>query len=169
MYIIGLSGSGKSTIALALEEELKKAGTPVQVIDGDALRRDLGDMFGYTKEERTKQGRVGWVIAKYLNRNGISVIIAATAGCQDVRELAREFIGESYLEVYLDCPIEECIRRDVKGYYKDISKLKNFYGIDVPYDVPVDPELVIDTVNTSVEASALQILAYLKENGLCRK
>ncbi|MCI8422758.1 MAG: adenylyl-sulfate kinase [Lawsonibacter sp.] len=167
MYIIGLSGSGKSTLAEALAERLHKKGAPVEVIDGDVLRQELGDMFGYTREDRIKQGRVGWVLARHLNRNGISVLIAATAGCQDVRERAREFIGEGYLQVYLDCPIEECIRRDVKGYYKDVSKLKNFYGIDMKYDVPEDSELTVDTVHLSVEQSAGQVMSYLEENGFC--
>jgi len=167
MYIIGLSGSGKSTIALALEQALREDGISIQMIDGDVLREELGGMFGYTKEERAKQGRVAWVLAKYLNQNGIPAVITAVAGYQDLRDRAREFLGTNLIQVYLDCPIEECIRRDAKGYYRNAGQLKNFIGISERYEIPRDSEITIDTVRSGVDESVDQIMSYLKENGFC--
>lgn len=167
MYLIGLSGSGKTTAAAALEKKLCEKNVPLQVIDGDVLRRELGNLFGYTKEERAKQGRIAWVLAKYLRNNGISTILTAVAGYQDLRRQARELIGENFIQVYLDCPIEECIRRDVKGYYAKLDQLENFSGVNVQYEVPTDSEVVIDTVHLNVEDSAEQILSYLEKNGFC--
>lgn len=167
MYIVGLSGSGKTTLAEAIEKKLHENRASVQIIDGDVLRKELGDMFGYTKEERAKQGRVAWVLAKYLNQNGVSTIITAVAGYQDIRLRARNFLGENFVQVYLDCPIEECIRRDVKGYYKKIGQLQNFSGVTEQYEVPDDSEIVIDTAALDVEKSVEKVLSYLKENGFC--
>lgn len=168
MYMVGLSGSGKTTLAAALEGHLRERGHPIQVIDGDILRRELGDMFGYTMEERLKQGRVAWVLAKYLNQNGVSVIITAVASSQHVREQARSFFdSEHYIQTYLACPLEECIRRDVKGYYKNMEQLSNFGGVDQPYEVPTDSEIVVDVVHLSVEESTKRILNYLQASGFC--
>lgn len=128
------------------------------------MRGELGHIFGYTPEEREK---LGWVVllSKYLNLNGISIITAGINSKHRERALLRQGFGEKCIQVYLDCPIEECIRRDVKGYYKDISKLKNFVGIDIPYEVPTDSEIVVDTVRQSVEESVQQIICYLEEHG----
>lgn len=166
MYMIGLSGSGKSTLAAVLEKRLRERGVPLQVIDGDRLRRDLGELFGYTKEERLKQGRVALVLAKYLNQNGISVIITAVAGYREAREQARRVIDkESYIQAYLDCTVEECAHRDVKGYYSNIGQMKNFCGSDQPYEVPADSEITVDVMNLNVEASAEQVFTYLQKHG----
>lgn len=160
----GLSGSGKTTILNELDRILHERGVPVQAMDGDILRKELGQLFGYTREERMKQSRVVRLLSNYLNQNGISTIVAGVNGNREGRTLMRQGFGKEYIQVYLDCPIEECIRRDVKGYYKDISKLKNFVGIDVPYEVPTDSEIVVDTVHQSVEECVRQIMAYLDEN-----
>lgn len=160
----GLSGSGKTTLLTELDRILRERGVRIQTIDGDILRAELGHQFGYTPEEREKLGRVALLVAKYLNRNGVSIIKAGISGKHEERTRFRQYLGKEYIQVYLDCPIEECIRRDVKGYYKDISKLKNFVGIDIPYEVPTDSEIVVDTVHQSVEESVGQIMRYLEEH-----
>lgn len=165
LYFTGLSGSGKTTLAVELERALRARDVPVQVLDGDVLREEFGNLFGYTKEERMKQGRVGWVLTRYLNRNGIAVIVAAVVPYDEIRKSARAFLGESYIQVYLDCPVEECARRDVKGYYSQARPMENLNGVSAGYEVPRDSEIVVDTVRLGVRESAEKILDYLTEHG----
>lgn len=165
LWFTGLSGSGKTTLLNEVDRILRERGVPVQSMDGDVMRAELGHLFGYTKEERAKQGRVVQLLTRYLNQNGISTLVAGLNAYDEGRKFIRRKFSEWYIQVYLDCPIEECIRRDVKGYYKDIGKLKNFVGVDIPYEVPADSEIVVDTVHQSVEESARQIISYLEENG----
>lgn len=161
----GISGSGKSTLAQEVEKCLKKKNIPIKIIDGDTLREELGNLFGYSREERMKQNRIVRVLAKYLNDCGINVIIAIVSPFDEMRKQMRSFFGENYIQVYLDCPVEKCAERDVKGYYKRAKKMENFNGVNDVYEVPEDSEIRIDTVQEDVENSVTQILAYLKERG----
>ena len=161
----GISGSGKSTLAKKIGEYFENKNVPIKVIDGDTLRGELGNLFGYSKEERMKQNRIVRVLAKYLNDCGINVIIAVIAPFDEMRKQMRSFLGENYIQVYLDCPVEECAKRDVKGYYKKINNMQNFIGVSDAYEVPEDSEIRVDTVNHEVETCVEQILTYLKEQG----
>lgn len=160
----GISGSGKSTLAKELEKSLKK-NFPVKIIDGDTLRNELGNLFGYSKEERMKQNRVVRVLARYLNDCGICTIIAIVAPFDEMRKQMRTFLGENYIQVFLDCPVEECAARDVKGYYNRLEKMENFNGVNDVYEIPDDSEINISTAQTSVEKSTEKILEYLREQG----
>lgn len=161
----GISGSGKSTLAQEVGKYLEEKKIPVKIIDGDTLRGELGNLFGYSREERMKQNRIVRVLAKYLNDCGINVIIAVIAPFDEMRKQMRSFLGENYIQVYLDCPVEECAKRDVKGYYKKAEKMENFIGVNDTYEVPKDSEIRIDTVQEDVENSVNQIILYLKECG----
>lgn len=162
----GPSGSGKTTLANLVAESL--AGKlPLQVIDGDILRGELGNLFGYTKEERRKQTQVVKVLAKYLLNQNVNVLIAIVAPYDDVRKGMREFLGESYLQVYVKCPYEVREARDVKGYYRlaQQNQMQNLNGADAPYEIPDDAELVLDTSQLSAGECTDKVLACLRERG----
>lgn len=168
MYIIGISGSGKTTIANALADEIKKRSSrKLQVIDGDIIRKQFGDIFGYTYEERMRCNQAVRVVVQYLLDNDISVILAQVAAYEAMRGKARRQFGEKYIEVYIKCSYEECARRDVKGYYqkgKDGS-LQNLNGADDAYEFPENSDLVIDTERESVSGAVGRIMHYLEEHG----
>ena len=161
----GISGSGKSTLAREVGKYLEEQEVLVKIIDGDTLRGELGNLFGYTREDRMKQNRIVRVLAKYLNDCGINVIIAVIAPFDEMRKQMRSFLGENYIQAYLDCPVEECAKRDVKGYYKKAQKMENFIGVSDAYELPEDSEIRIDTVKEEVESSVEQIILFLKECG----
>ena len=102
-----------------------------------------------------------------MNRNDISTIVAVVAPFEDMRRQMREVLGECYIQVYLDCPVEECAKRDVKGYYKKKEKMENFSGVSDTFEIPENSELVIDTVHLTVEESVEKIVGYLKKRGYC--
>lgn len=159
----GISGSGKTTLANYIDKYLKKKGITCQVIDGDKLRNELGNLFGYTKEERMKNSRVVQVLAKYLNNNGINVIIAIVAPYNEMREQIRNFIGKNYIEVYIDCPYKICSERDVKGYYKKQreGKMENLNGANDIFEIPINSELIIYSDKENADVSGDKIINFL--------
>jgi len=166
IWLTGLSGAGKSTIAQLLEKRLKEYGMKVEVLDGDVVRTHLSKGLGFSREDRdTNIKRIAFVCS-LLTRNGVISISAAISPYREVREWARREIG-NFIEVYVDCPIEVCRQRDVKGLYKlaDEGKIKNFTGVDDPYEKPEHAELVVETDRESVEESVARILARLVELG----
>lgn len=168
MYMIGRSGSGKTTIANALAEELKKRGMRnLQVIDGDVIREQFGGIFGYTREERLKCNQAVRVVIKYLLDNDISVILAQVAPYEEIRRLVKTHFENEYIEVYIKCSYEECARRDVKGYYrKEMNgQMENLNGANDVYEIPLNSDVVIDTENETVGAAVDKIKAYLEANG----
>lgn len=168
IYMVGRSGSGKTTIANALEKELRKKGMQhLQVIDGDIIRQQFGDIFGYTYEERMKCNQAVRVVIKYLVDNGISVILAQVAAYEEMRVKVHEAFEEEYIEVYIKCSHEECARRDVKGYYKkqQHGEMQNLSGANDTYEIPKSSDIVIDTENETVSNAVQKIVAYLEENG----
>lgn len=168
IYIIGKSGSGKTTIANALTEKLRKEGMKhLQMIDGDVIREQFGNIFGYTYEERMKCNQAVRVVVKYLLDNDISVILAQVAAYEEMRARVRNAFEKEYIEVYIKCSYSECARRDVKGYYKDVKagKINNLNGVNDVYEIPENSNLVIDTEEETVEEAVLKIIAYLKESG----
>lgn len=168
IYMVGRSGSGKTTIANALEAELKNRGMKqLQVIDGDVIRKQFGDIFGYTYEERMKCNQAVRVVVKYLLENNISVILSQVAAYEEMRQKVRNAFVEEYIEVYVKCSYEECARRDVKGYYKkqQNGEMENLNGANDIYEIPQYSDIVIDTEKESVSGAVQRILAYLEEQG----
>lgn len=167
MYMVGRSGSGKTTIANELEKRLRKQGAQnLQVIDGDVIREQFGGIFGYTQEERLKCNQAVRVVVKYLLDNDISVILAQVAAYEEMRSLVRNQFEKHYIEVYIKCSYEECARRDVKGYYQKQKngQLNNLNGADDIYEVPRNSEIVIDTENETVCRAVDKIMEYLEVN-----
>jgi adenylylsulfate kinase len=166
IWFTGLSGSGKSTLSEIIEERLKARGRNVEILDGDIVRTHLSKGLGFSREDRdTNIKRIAFVCG-LLTRNGVICISAAIAPYSEAREWARHEI-KNFVEVYVKCPIEVCRQRDVKGLYKlvDEGKIKNFTGVDDPYEEPEHPELVIETDKESIEESVERIFAKLVELG----
>lgn len=168
IYMIGRSGSGKTTIANKLEACLRQMGKQnLQMIDGDIIREQFGGIFGYTRKERLKCNQAVRVVVGYLLHNNISVILTQVAPYEEIRNLVRrQFEKEcKYIEVYIKCSYEECVRRDVKGYYKrqQNGEMENLNGANDIYEIPQGSEIVIDTEKESISMAAQKIIAYLKE------
>ena len=166
LWFTGLSGSGKSTLSDYVEYALRAQGYRVEVLDGDIVRTHLSKGLGFSRVDRdTNIKRIAFVCS-LLTRNGVICISAAIAPYREAREWARQQIG-NFVEVYVKCPIKVCRQRDVKGLYKlaEDGKLKNFTGVDDPYEEPEHPELVIETDKETVEESVERIFAKLAELG----
>lgn len=166
VWLTGLSGAGKSTIALGLEAELKRLNKKVEVLDGDVVRTNLSKGLGFSKEDRdTNIRRIGFV-SKLLTRNGVTAIVAAISPYRDVRDEVRADIGD-FVEVYVDCPLDELVKRDVKGLYAKAirGEISNFTGVSDPYEEPLKPEVVAATHQESVEESVDKVLAKMRDLG----
>ncbi|HKS08476.1 MAG TPA: bifunctional sulfate adenylyltransferase/adenylylsulfate kinase [Pyrinomonadaceae bacterium] len=168
LWFTGLSGAGKSTTAEILTTRLLEHGRQVTVLDGDVVRTHLSKGLGFSKEDRdTNIRRIGFVAAE-IARHGGGVIGAAVSPYRATRNECRAMVGtDRFIEIFVDAPLDVCEERDVKGMYRLAreGKIKNFTGIDDPYEPPHNPELVIDTVARSAEENAELILAYLVEQG----
>ena len=170
LWFTGLSGSGKTTIAHLVGPELDRRGLVVEYLDGDNVRTHLSKELGFSKEDRdTHIERLGWVASR-LTRQGGAVITAAISPYEATRRIAREMIEEvgTFVEVYVKASVEECARRDVKGLYEKAFKgeIKEFTGVNDPYEEPTNPELVVDTEALQPEESAAAVVAKLEELGL---
>ncbi|GCE27241.1 adenylyl-sulfate kinase [Dictyobacter alpinus] len=166
IWFTGLSGAGKSTLSEIIEQRLRARGRNVEVLDGDVVRTHLSKGLGFSKEDRdTNIKRIAFVCG-LLTRNGVVCISAAISPYREAREWARQEIG-NFVEIYVKCPLDVCRQRDVKGLYKlvDEGKVKNFTGVDDPYEEPENPELVIETDKESIEESVARIFARLEELG----
>ncbi|TMC22268.1 MAG: adenylyl-sulfate kinase [Chloroflexi bacterium] len=166
IWFTGLSGSGKSTLSEIIEQRLQEQGRNVEVLDGDVVRTHLSKGLTFSREDRdTNIKRIAFV-CKLLSRNGVVCISAAISPYYEAREWARKEIG-AFVEVYVKCPLEVCRQRDVKGLYKlvDEGKIKNFTGVDDPYEEPEHPEIVIETDKEEIEESVQRIFARLEELG----
>ncbi len=166
IWFTGLSGSGKSTLSEVIEQRLKVLGRNVEVLDGDIVRTHLSKGLGFSREDRdTNIKRIGFV-CNLLTRNGVICISAAIAPYREARDWARKEIG-NFVEVYVRCPIDVCRQRDVKGLYKlvDEGKIKNFTGVDDPYEEPLHPELIVETDKETVDESVARIFAKLTQLG----
>nr|WP_319397863.1 adenylyl-sulfate kinase [uncultured Carboxylicivirga sp.] len=154
IWITGLSGSGKSTLAHGLERKLAQRGYLTQVLDGDNIRTGINNNLGFTEEDRKENIRRIAEVNKLFLNCGIITINAFISPTNDVRALAREIIGEDdFIEIFVDASFETCTKRDPKGLYKKAlaGEIKNFTGLDAPFDRPENPELVVDTNKLSIE------------------
>jgi adenylyl-sulfate kinase len=166
IWFTGLSGAGKSTLSEAIEARLRAIGRSVEILDGDVVRTHLSKGLGFSREDRdTNIKRIAFVCS-LLTRNGVICISAAIAPYREARAWARQEIG-NFVEIYVKCPLDVCRERDVKGLYKlvDEGKIKNFTGVDDPYEEPEQPELVVETNTETIEESVNRIFARLHELG----
>jgi adenylylsulfate kinase len=168
LWFTGLSGSGKSTITTHLVKELRKRGSKLEVLDGDVVRENLSKGLGFSKEDRDTNIRRIAFVANLLSRNDVPVITAAISPYREIRDEARQMMGDRFVEAYVQASVEVCEERDVKGLYAKArsGEIKEFTGVSDPYEPPENPELVLDTEHQSAEESALQILGYLEERQL---
>jgi adenylylsulfate kinase len=168
IWLTGLSGAGKTTLTSALSERLATTGLRVETLDGDEVRENLSRGLGFSKEDRdTNIRRIGFV-ARLLARNGVTVLTAAISPYRESRDEVRHLVegdGARFVEVFVRCPLDVLIERDVKGLYKKAiaGEIKNFTGISDPYEEPVSPDIVVDSSIESAEQSTARILAHLLE------
>ena len=166
LWFTGLSGSGKTVLAKAVEAELRSRGLKVERLDGDTVRQSLTKDLGFSKEDRdTNIERVTFV-AKLLTRNGVAVLCSFISPYRERRAKSRAEIGH-FVECYVECPLEVCMERDVKGLYQRAmaGEIENFTGISDPYEPPENPEIVVNTAQQSLEESVGVILRRLEELG----
>jgi len=166
VWLTGLSGSGKSTVAKELERKLVEEKVMAYVLDGDNIRHGLSSDLGFSDEDRAENiRRIGAAAALFADA-GIVAITAFISPFEKGRELARESVGENrFFDVFLDVPLSVCEKRDPKGLYKKVrnGEISNFTGIDSPYEKPTHPQLVLNTADLTVDESVEMILALLKE------
>ncbi len=164
IWMTGLSGSGKSTIAVQLEQKLMEQGHFAQVLDGDNIRSGINNNLGFSLEDRTENiRRIAEVAKLYLN-SGIVTICTFISPTREIREFAKQIIGEAdFIEIYVSAPLAVCEARDVKGLYQKAraGQIKDFTGIDSPYEPPVRPAITLDTDKEDLETSTNRALDFL--------
>ncbi len=163
LWFTGLSGSGKSTIAVRVYQDLLDRGVAAEYIDGDALR-EVFPNTGFTRAEREEHLRRTGYMASRLAAHGITVIASFVSPYRESREFIRKLCG-NFVEIYVATPLDECERRDVKGLYARARRgeIQNFTGIDDPYEPPEHPELILDTRVVSVDESVAKVLEHFGE------
>lgn len=169
IWLTGLSGAGKSTIAFQLEQQLISQGHACYVLDGDNIRHGLARDLSFDKKDRRENIRRVAHVAQLMNDAGLIVITALISPMREDRDMAREIIGSGkFIETYLSASIETCARRDPKGLYvrARAGEIASFTGVSAPYEIPVDPELRIDTATLTPAASVADIFAHLRDNFL---
>lgn len=172
LWFTGLSGSGKSTIASAVEQKLFELGHHTYLLDGDNVRHGLNKDLGFSNQDRIENIRRIGELAKLMTDAGLLVLTAFISPFIADRKIVRDLVQEhEFVEIFMDTPIEECERRDPKGLYKKArdGKITNFTGIDSEYEKPKQAEITINTVSSSIEECAEQIVAYLKNNHIILK
>ena len=161
IWFTGLSGSGKSTIAIALERELQQRGLLCRILDGDNIRSGINNNLGFSAEDRVENIRRIAEVGKLFVDTGIITLAAFISPNNEIREMAAGIIGkEDFLEIYVSTPLEECERRDVKGLYAKARRgeIKIFTGISAPFEAPTHPALSLDTSKLSLKESVDQLL-----------
>ena len=169
VWLTGLSGSGKSTVAVAAEKILVESGRLAYVLDGDNVRHGLNSNLGFSPEDRTENIRRIGEVAKLFTESGVVVFTSFISPYRADRDAVRAIMPEGdFIEVYIAATVDTCEGRDVKGLYAKARKgeIPEFTGISAPYEEPEKPELVLDTNSQSVEESTLQLVAYLEERGI---
>jgi adenylylsulfate kinase len=168
LWLTGLSGAGKSTLARKVGADLTQRGYPVEVLDGDEIRLSLSKGLGYSREDRdTNVRRIGFV-ARLLARNGVVAVVAVISPYRDARREVRRTHEGRFVEVYVQCSLEELVKRDVKGLYARAlrGELQHFSGVSDPYEAPDSPEIIVNTDQESADQSSLAILSWLEQHQL---
>lgn len=166
LWLTGLSGAGKSTIASALHENLNGAGIASYILDGDIIRRGLSRDLGYSDADRAENIRRVGEVAKVLVDAGLIVIVSMISPFRAERHMVREMFEKGrFIEVFVDTPFDECAQRDTKGLYAKAKRgeLKNFTGLDSPYERPNSPEVTIKTVGVTVEESVIEVERFIRD------
>src|ERR671938_1093569 len=164
LWFTGLSGAGKTTISEIVEHELRERERQVEVLDGDIVRTNLSKGLGFSREDRdTNVLRIGFV-ADLLTRNGVGVIVSAISPFKEVRDQVRHNVGEGFIEIFVDAPLEVCAERDVKGLYEKAfaGEIEHFTGVSDPYEAPAAPELVLKTGEEEPHESARKVIEKLE-------
>ena len=164
LWFTGLPCSGKSAVADQVAEILKKKGLKVERLDGDIVRQSLTRDLGFSKEDRNENIRRVTFVAKLLTRNGVAVLTSFISPYRELRDHARQEIG-NFIEVYVKCPIEVCMKRDIKDMYQKALKgeIKEFTGISDPYEEPLNPEIILETGKETLEESAARVIKRLND------
>ncbi len=169
VWLTGLSGSGKSTVAVAAEKVLVESGRLSYVLDGDNVRHGLNSNLGFSPDDRTENIRRIGEVAKLFSETGVVVFTSFISPYRADRDAVRAIMPEGdFIEVHVAANVETCEGRDVKGLYKKAraGEIPEFTGISAPYEAPEKPELVLDTATQSVQESTLQLIAYLEQRGV---
>ena len=164
VWFTGLSGSGKSTVAIALERELQRRGILCRLLDGDNIRTGINNNLGFSEEDRIENIRRIAEVSKLFVDTGIVTLAAFISPMRQMRQMAADIIGrDDFMEIYVSTPVEECERRDVKGLYARARKgeIKNFTGISAPFEAPENPALAIDTSRLSLQQSVEAVLQLI--------
>lgn len=166
LWFTGLSGAGKTTVAVALAKELQAHGMKVERLDGDVVRQGLTRDLGFSKEDRDKNIERVTFVAKLLSRNGVAVLAAFISPYRATRDMVRRETT-NFIEVFVNAPLEVCVQRDVKGMYAKAfaGEIKDFTGVSDPYEEPLNPEITLNTHLETLEESVAKCLAYLQEHG----
>lgn len=166
VWFTGLSGAGKTTIRMKVEQQLREQGYRVEVLDGDIVRQNLTKGLGFSKEDRDENIRRIGFVAHLLSRNGVIVLVSAISPYREIRDEVRSKIKD-FVEVYVNAPLGVCEQRDVKGLYKKAraGEIKQFTGIDDPYEPPLHPEVECKTDQESLAESAAKVLQRLEALG----
>jgi adenylylsulfate kinase len=170
LWFTGLSGAGKTTISKSVAEKLRLDGYKLEVLDGDIVRQNLTKGLGFSKEDRDENIRRIGFVANLLTRNGVIVIVSAISPYRAIREEVRDRIGD-FIEVYVNAPLEVCEARDVKGLYRRArsGEIKNFTGIDDPYESPSNPDIECRTDQEELAESVEKVLGKLQADGYLSK
>jgi adenylylsulfate kinase len=167
LWLTGLSGAGKSTIAAKLGPALAERGHRVELLDGDEVRTNLCQGLGFSRQDRdTNIARIGYVAGK-LAKHGVAVLVAAISPYRQARDLVRAEV-DNFVEIHVAAPVQTCAERDVKGLYAKAlaGEIPNFTGVSDPYEPPLAPEIVLHTEAETVDESVEQVIAWLEAAGL---
>ena len=168
LWFTGLSGAGKSTLSQAVADELRRRGLSVERLDGDEVRQRLSRGLGFSKQDRDENIRRIGFVARLLSRNGAVAIAAAISPYRELRDEIRREHDSTFVEIFVECPLETLIHRDPKGLYAKAlrGEIANFSGVSDPYEPPASPEITVHTDRESVDASRDAILRWLEARGL---
>jgi len=166
IWLTGIPGSGKTTLALELQKYYKQKDLPVEILDGDEIRKTLSKDLGLSPEDRKEHNRRIIFLAQILAKNGITTIVPLISPYRETREFARKEIP-NFVEVWVKASLDECIKRDPKGLYKKAlaGEIKNLTGLQAPYEEPKNPEILLDTEKHNIEESLKLIISTLKKLG----
>ena len=166
VWMTGIPGSGKTTLAMLLKNYYLQNKIPVDILDGDELRKTLSSDLGFSEKDRKEHNRRVIFIAKLLSKNGVTVIVPLISPYRETRENARKEIP-NFVEIYVKASVDECKRRDPKGLYKKAlaGEITNLTGLQAPYEEPQNPELILDTESNSPQECLQIILSSLKKLG----